>query len=103
MGRRKGGDPDHIRLLNDGLIDGQGLRWDRVTGAHFYMTPNEARPFVDAAWRYLSTRGMSNRTDIIERTKFLELMNQSPDPLVQAFRAADGSGRLIMTIDTSDC
>lgn len=104
VAKRKSGSPDEIRLLTDGLIDGQGLRWDQITGADmFYMNAEEAEPFISSAWRYLSTNGWNNRGDILQHAEFLDLVKQSLDHPVQAYRASDNSGRVIVTIDTLNC
>lgn len=104
MVKRRNGSAEEIRLLTDGLIDGQGLRWDRITGTEmFYMTPEEAAPFISSAWRRLSTNGWNNRADVLQDSEFLNLVTQSPDHAVQAFRATDSSGRIIVTIDASGC
>jgi hypothetical protein len=71
--------------------------------AHFFMSPEEARPYVETAWRYLRARGVNNRTDIVDRTEFQSLAREALEFRVLACRAADGTGRVIAAIDTSDC
>lgn len=105
MAKRKTGDGrHHVRLLTDGLIDESGSRWDRVTGSEaFYMTPDEAQEFIKSAYRFLTTHGYGSRAVDVDRREYTRLVSQSPDHRVQAFRASDGSGHIIATVDTSDC
>ena len=93
---KKNGDPEHIRLLTDGLIDGLGVRWDRVPAT-------EGHAQFDSVWRFLSSRGISNRTDVVEREVFLRLAGETTENQIEAFRASDGSGRMVLLVEGSDC
>ena len=104
MAKRKAGIVRHVRLLTDGLIDESGSKWDRITGSQwFYLTHDEAEPFVESACRFLTTHGYGSRAVDVDRQEFTRLASHSPDHRVQAFRASNGSGEIIATIDASDC
>ncbi len=104
MGRNKNPVVKRVRVLNEGLIDEEGLWWERVrTGVGYYLTAKEARLFIGRAVRFMQSDGIGAAAfDLEGKTEFKRLAKDSGHR-VQAYQAADASKRIIVTVDPSDC
>lgn len=105
MSRKRGAGVQRVRVLNDGIIDEDGLRWDRVReNEGYYLTEKESRLFINRAVRFLRTDGFGSAArDVDGKVEFNRLARDSLGYRVHAFKASDGSKRIIVSVDTSDC
>lgn len=93
-----------IRLGTDAVIDEQGLPWERVRSADTYYASNdEVTGSLAKATRFLDTGAYGSPAVELSRGDFDRLRVSTPGHPVLIFRAADRSGRILMTINTSDC
>ena len=92
-----------IRLGTDAVIDEQGLPWERVRSADtYYASSIEVTGSRAKATRFLSTGTYGSPAEDLCRDDFDRLRVSTPGHPVLIFRAADGSGRILMTINTSN-
>lgn len=105
MSRKKGAGPKRVRVLNDGIIDEDGLQWDRVREIEgYYLSEKESRLFINRAVRFLRTDGFGSAAqDVEDKVEFNRLARDSLGYRVHAFKASDGSKRITVSVDTSDC
>jgi hypothetical protein len=92
-----------IRILNDGLVDEQGQRWDRVRSGTYYLTPDDLADVSDQVSRFLTTGSYGTPVVEVTRSQFQAALTKALDHRVSAFRSVQGKSAVTLLLDTSDC
>ncbi|WP_182376966.1 hypothetical protein [Nocardioides sp. WS12] len=94
-----------IRILQDGsgLIDEDGVRWDRIRTSGYYLTPEEVSELTASRRRFLSTGAYGTPVVEVTPTDFGIQVATTHEHRVTAYRSSAGDGAATLLIDTSDC
>lgn len=92
-----------IRILNDGLIDEQGQRWDRIRSESYYLTPDDVADVADDVSRFLTTGSYGTAAVEVTRSAFQTALTKAFEHRLFAFRSTDEDGAVTLLLDTSDC
>jgi hypothetical protein len=91
-----------IRIMDDGLIDEQGQRWDRIRGGHYYLTPDEVASLGHVS-RFVTTGSYGTPAVEVTRAEFEAALAASVGHRVTGHRSSRGNGAVTLLLDTSDC
>jgi len=91
-----------IRIMDDGLIDEEGQRWDRIRSGHYYLTPADVASLGQVA-RFVTTGSCGTPAVEVTRAEFEAALAASVQHRVTAHRSSRGDGAVTLLLDTSDC
>ena len=90
-----------IRIMDDGLIDEQGQRWDRIRSGHYYLTPDVAS--LGHVSRFVTTGSYGTPAVEVTRAEFEAALAASVEHRVTGHRSSRDDGAVTLLLDTSDC
>ena len=91
-----------IRIMQDGLIDEEGHRWDRIRSGNYYLTPADVASLSHVS-RFFTTGSYGTPAVEVTRAKFEAALAASVQHRVTGHRSSRGDGAVTLLLDTSDC
>ena len=87
-----------IRIMQDGLIDEEGQRWDRIRSGNYHLTPADVVSLGHVS-RFVTTGSYGTPAVEVTRAEF----DASVEHRVTGHRSSSGDGAVMLLLDTSDC
>lgn len=91
-----------VRIMQDGLIDEEGRRWDRIRGGNYYLTPADVASLGHVS-RFFTTGSYGTPAVEVTRAEFEAALAASVQHRVTGHRNSRGDGAVTLLLDTSDC
>lgn len=91
-----------IRIMDDGLIDEAGQRWDRIRSGNYYLTPADVASLGHVS-RFFTTGSYGTPAVEVTRAEFEAALAVSVQHRVTGHRNSRGDGAVTLLLDTSDC
>ena len=91
-----------IRIMQDGLIDEEGHRWDRIRSGNYYLTPADVASLSHVS-RFFTTGSYGTPAVEVTRAKFEAALAASVQHRVTGHRSSRGDGAVTLLLDMSDC
>jgi hypothetical protein len=91
-----------IRVMQGGLVDEEGQRWDRIRSGNYYLTPADVASLGHVS-RFLTTGSYGTPAVEVTRAQFEAALAAGVEQRVTGHRSSRGDGAVTLLLDTSDC
>jgi len=88
---------ERIRIMQDGLLDEEGQRWDRIRSGNYYLTPADVTSLGHVS-RFLTTGSYGTPVVEVTRADFEAALAASFEHRVTGHRSSRGDARVSRTL-----